>query len=61
MVTNERECPDILIEISAIKAALDSVGKLITQSYTCECIKELSTTGKEEKMEALLKAIFKYH
>ncbi len=59
MVMNERECPDILLEISAIKSALDSVGKLLAKDYTYECIDGFS--GSNEKLESLLKAIFKYH
>ncbi len=60
MVENERECSDILLEISAIKSALDSVGRLITEKYTYDCLKDLSSSGNE-KLESLLKAVFKYH
>ncbi len=60
MVMNERECPDILLEISAIKSALDSVGKLLAKDYTYECIEGFSGISNE-KLESLLKAIFKYH
>jgi DNA-binding FrmR family transcriptional regulator len=59
MVENERTCPDILLEISAIKSALDSVGRLLTRNYTYDCLRDFSSTGNE-KLESLLKAIFKY-
>ncbi|BBJ27884.1 metal-sensitive transcriptional regulator [Athalassotoga saccharophila] len=59
MIENDRECPDILIEISAIKSALDAVSKIIAQNYTYECVKV--SPDNEEKLESLLKAIFKYH
>jgi|GEM_PF-2601805 DNA-binding FrmR family transcriptional regulator len=60
MIENERVCPDILLEISAAKAALDSVGKLLTKSYTYECIRDLSESGNEDKLESLIQTIFKY-
>lgn len=60
MIENDRECPELLIEISAVKSALDSLSKVITQNYTYECIRDVSS-GREEKLESLLKAIFKYH
>lgn len=60
MINDERECPDILLEISAVKSALDSVGKLLTKDYTYDCLKDFSSSGNE-KLELLLKAIFKYH
>ncbi|MGC8704202.1 MAG: metal-sensitive transcriptional regulator [Athalassotoga sp.] len=58
MLENDRECPDILIEISAIKSALDAVSRIIAQNYAYECVK--LDPKNEEKLESLLKAIFKY-
>ncbi len=60
MIEEERVCPDILLEISAAKSALDSAGKLLTKSYTYECIKDLSESGNEEKLDSLIQAIFRY-
>lgn len=45
MVENDRYCMDILIQISAINAALKKVGFNIAERHMKHCVKEAIETG----------------
>ena len=45
----ERECNDILTQISAVKAALDQVGKSVMQHHIDKCVAEAADSGKADK------------
>ena len=40
MVKNERDCPDILVQIAAVESALKSVGRIILEDHLEHCIIE---------------------
>lgn len=42
MVAQERDCVDILIQLSAAKAALESVAVLVLRNYTSICMAKRS-------------------
>ncbi|PIZ98379.1 MAG: hypothetical protein COX77_04830 [Candidatus Komeilibacteria bacterium CG_4_10_14_0_2_um_filter_37_10] len=56
MLTNSRNCEDVLIQLSAIKAALNQLGVLILQKET-NCLK-LKDADKK-KLETLLNRFVK--
>lgn len=61
MVEEEKFCGDILIQIAAARAALNSVGGLILESYTKTCLKDyLSGMTEEEAIEKLVEVMVKY-
>lgn len=53
MVDDEKGCQDILVQISAAKAALHKVGGLILEEYIEDCL--LHQLKDEENQEELLK------
>jgi DNA-binding FrmR family transcriptional regulator len=59
MVTEDRECPDILIQISAVRAALAKFGILITEDHLDHCVSgSLKQKGKErESIDSLVDAL----
>jgi DNA-binding FrmR family transcriptional regulator len=62
MVETDKPCPDILLQIIAIRAALNKVSKLILEDHVESCLKEAATSGEtehyiEELKEALSKLI----
>ncbi len=60
MVEKERECTDIITQIAAARAALDSVAQIVVKSYAISCVNEFSNEKGSEKMEKLMKLLFKY-
>lgn len=53
-----RECEEMLTQISAVRAALDQVGKVILDHHVEHCVREAIVDGKaEEAIRDLRKAI----
>jgi DNA-binding FrmR family transcriptional regulator len=55
MVEEKRTCTDILLQISAVRAAIDSVGKIILEDHIKICIMEAINKGTGEEAVAELK------
>jgi DNA-binding FrmR family transcriptional regulator len=51
----ERDCDDMLTQISAVRAALDQVGKAILEHHIEHCVTEAAEHGKAEEAIAELK------
>ena len=64
MIDDERYCIDILVQISAVKAAIDKVGKIILENHikgcVAESIKNESQDESDELIEELMKNIYKF-
>ena len=57
MVEKDAYCDDILNQISAVQAALDSVGKMILESHIRCCVARDIREGKEEIIDELMGTI----
>lgn len=57
MVEEGRDCSDILIQISAVAAAIKNVGKLILKDHMEHCIVEAVQEEDREALNRLNKAI----
>jgi len=55
MMEEERDCTDILIQISAVQSALNSLGKLMLKDHIDQCIVHAinDSTSEQEKMRVL--------
>lgn len=64
MVDDERYCIDILVQISAVKAAIDKVRKIILENHIKGCVTEsIKYESKDESdklIEELMKNIYKF-
>ncbi|WP_229768583.1 metal-sensitive transcriptional regulator [Tissierella pigra] len=61
MVNEEKFCGDILIQIAAARAALNSVGGLILENYMKDCLKGyLQGVNEEEALDKLVDIMVKY-
>lgn len=60
MVEKERGCTDVLIQIAAAKAALDSIAHIVAKDYAHACMDEISSEGGADKIESLMQILFKY-
>ncbi|MDR2700785.1 MAG: metal-sensitive transcriptional regulator [Nitrososphaerota archaeon] len=60
MVETDKTCPDILLQIVAIRAALNKVSKLILEDHVESCLREAATSGETEQyIEELKEALSK--
>jgi DNA-binding FrmR family transcriptional regulator len=51
MVENDTSCPDVLTQISAVRSALNSVGRVILEDHLQSCM--LDAVGKDDYKRAL--------
>jgi len=49
MIENNRGCGDIIIQLAAVKAAVNQVGVSILACHLAECIKDGMANGKDVK------------
>ena len=50
MVSDSRECDQILTQVRAVQSALKSVSKLVIRSYLLKCYHEISSKPSPEDM-----------
>lgn len=61
MLNDDKCCVDVLIQIAAIKAAINKVGILIFENHTRECLTKALHENQEEKMiEELITVMIKF-
>lgn len=54
MVENDAYCPDILIQVSAVNAALNSFNKVLLGNHIRTCVARDIREGKEETIDELV-------
>lgn len=59
MVENGTYCTDILIQVSAVNAALNSFNKVLLGNHIRTCVAEDIREGKEETIEELVTTLQK--
>jgi DNA-binding FrmR family transcriptional regulator len=61
MVETEKYCVDVLIQIAAVRAAINKVGILIFENHTRECLKKAREEKQEERMiDELINLMIKF-
>lgn len=61
MVEEEKKCCDIMVQISAIRSAINKVGGIIMDKYVKECMLDSLGNGRnEEKIDEIIDTIVKY-
>ena len=59
MVEKDSYCTDILVQVSAAKAALDSFSKILLSNHIKTCVTRDIKEGKEETVDELLDVLQK--
>lgn len=59
MVEDSRDCSEILIQLSAVKAEVNNISKIILQEHLNHCIVDALETGDKEMLVHLNEAIEK--
>lgn len=57
MVEDGRDCTEVLVQLAAVKSAINSTGKVILKDHISNCIVEAVEEGDLEKLKELNKAI----
>lgn len=57
MVQESRPCPDVLIQIAAVRGAIDRVARLILDEHLTECVARAAQAGNIEMELEELKAV----
>lgn len=60
MVEEGRDCSEVLIQIAAVRSAIDNTGKLILQDHLKHCILDAAREGDQQTIDDLCQAIDKY-
>lgn len=59
MVEEGADCSDVLIQLAAVRSALDNTGKVILKDHLRHCVVEAVATGDREAVDDICKAIDK--
>jgi DNA-binding FrmR family transcriptional regulator len=64
MIDDDRYCVDVLLQVAAVRAALDGMGKLLLRSHVETCVADAFATGRPEerdqKAEELMQVFSKF-
>ena len=60
MIEEERDCSEVLIQLSAVRSAINNIGKLILQEHIDHCVVDAVESGDRQVLEDLNAAIDKF-
>lgn len=60
MVEDGRDCSEVLIQIAAVRSAINNIGKLILKEHISHCVVDAVETGDEQCLTDLEDAINKF-
>ena len=60
MVEDDRDCSEVLVQLAAVRSALDSAGKVILRDHMQHCIVEAVQEGDQQAIDDLCAAIDRF-
>ncbi|MBP3674348.1 MAG: metal-sensing transcriptional repressor [Oscillospiraceae bacterium] len=60
MVEEGQDCSEVLVQLAAVRSAIDNTGKVILQDHMRHCMVDAVAAGDTEAIEDLCHAIEKY-
>lgn len=60
MIEDGRDCSEVLIQIAAVRSAINNIGKIILQDHINHCVVDAVETGDEQVLKDLEEAISKF-
>lgn len=60
MVEEGRDCSEVLIQIAAVRSAINNIGKIILEDHINHCVVDAIETGDQQVLKDLNEAINKF-
>lgn len=60
MIEDGRDCSEVLIQIAAVRSAINNIGKIILEDHINHCVVDAIETGDEQVLKDLNEAINKF-
>ena len=60
MVEEGYDCTDVLVQLAAVRSAIDNTGKVILQDHMRHCMVDAVDAGDMDAIDDLCRAIEKY-
>ena len=60
MVEEGKDCSEVLVQLAAVRSAIDNTGKVILQDHMRHCMVDAVTAGDQEAIDELCAAIDKF-
>ena len=60
MVEEGADCSEVLVQLAAVRSALDNTGKVILQDHLRHCILDAAREGDQKAIDDLCQAVDKY-
>ena len=60
MVEEGHDCSEVLVQLAAVRSALDNTGKVILQDHLRHCMVDAVAAGDQDAIEDLCEAINKF-
>lgn len=60
MVQEDRDCSEVLIQLAAVKSAVNNIAKIVLQDHIQHCVVDAIETGDKNVLDDLSTAIDKF-
>lgn len=60
MIADGRDCSEVLVQIAAVRSAINNIGKIILEDHINHCLIDAIETGDEQVLKDLNDAISKF-
>ena len=60
MIEDGRDCSEVLIQIAAVRSAINNIGKIILEDHINHCVVDAVETGDTQVLKDLEEAINKF-
>ena len=57
MIGDDRDCSEVLVQIAAVRAAVNNIGKIILQDHINHCVVHAVESGDQQVLDDLTAAI----
>ena len=60
MIEDDRDCSEVLIQIAAVRSAINNIGKIILEDHIRHCVVDAIESGDDKTLSDLEEAIEKF-
>lgn len=60
MIEENKNCDDVMIQISAVRSAINKVGGLVLEAYIKEYVQDSLVNKKKDEIESIINTIVKF-